>query len=120
MVTEQGQYLILMAACVLITLPLEFGFASYVYRSPARLLLTLLPVVMIFSVWDIVGIARGHWYYNPHYVTGITLIGRMPLEELVFFVVVPICGLLTYVSVGRVLTALRSRATGTPAGRDHA
>ncbi|MFN2607294.1 MAG: lycopene cyclase domain-containing protein, partial [Acidimicrobiales bacterium] len=28
---------------------------------------------------------------------------RLPLEELVFFVVIPICGLLTYGAVGRIL-----------------
>jgi hypothetical protein len=35
----------------------------------------------------------------------------MPIEELVFFIVVPICGLLTYEAVGRVLgfTQRRSR-----------
>jgi hypothetical protein len=31
----------------------------------------------------------------------------MPVEELVFFVVVPICGLLTYGAVGRVLRLVR-------------
>ena len=34
----------------------------------------------------------------------------MPVEELVFFVVVPICGLLTYEAVGYVLTLLRRRS----------
>ena len=55
-----------------------------------------MPVVVAFSAWDIVGIWRGHWSYNPLYVTGIDLPLRMPLEELVFFVVIPICGLLTW------------------------
>jgi hypothetical protein len=33
----------------------------------------------------------------------------MPVEELVFFIVIPICGLLTYEAVGRIL-ARRERA----------
>jgi lycopene beta-cyclase len=32
----------------------------------------------------------------------------MPIEELVFFIVVPICGLLTYEAVGQVLGPFRS------------
>ena len=32
-----------------------------------------------------------------------------PLEELVFFIVIPICGLLTYEAVGTVLKRLRGR-----------
>lgn len=101
------QYLVLMAGCLLITLPLEFVLAARVYRRPRMLLAALVPVVVVYSVWDIVGIWRGHWSYNPEYVTGILLPLRMPLEELVFFIVIPICGLLTYEAVGTVLAWVR-------------
>jgi lycopene cyclase domain-containing protein len=120
MIAAHGQYLILLALCVLITLPLEFVFAARVYRRPLRLLAALLPVVVIFSVWDVVGIVRGHWSYNPRFVTGAELFGVMPVEELLFFIVVPICGLLTYSSVGRVLTALRARVPSSVGSDDRA
>ncbi|MEO6997923.1 MAG: lycopene cyclase domain-containing protein, partial [Terracoccus sp.] len=109
---DHYQYLALMAGCLLITLPLEFVFSAKVYRRPKLLLAAMLPVVIVYSVWDIVGIWRGHWSYNPQYVTGIQLPLRMPLEELVFFVVIPICGLLTYESVGTVLTWVRRWRAG--------
>jgi lycopene cyclase domain-containing protein len=96
-----------MGACVLITLPLEVVFRARVYRRPRALLLALVPVVVVFSVWDVVGIVREHWSYNPRYVTGIELPLDMPLEELVFFVVIPLCGLLTYEAVGTVLGWVR-------------
>lgn len=108
------QYLILMAACVLITLPLEFVLRARVYARPRRLLRALVPVVLIFSAWDVLGIVRGHWWYSERYTTGwiIPVVG-MPVEELVFFLVIPVCGLLTYGAVGTVLrwgAALRSQA----------
>ena len=56
----------------------------------------------MFVVWDAVAIAREHWTYNPDYVTGWDL-GNLPIEELAFFVVIPICGLLTYEAVRRLL-----------------
>ena len=34
------------------------------------------------------------------------MLGLMPLEELLFFLVVPVCGLLTYEAVGYVLSRL--------------
>jgi lycopene cyclase domain-containing protein len=92
-----------MAACLLITLPLELVLGARVYRRFRIMLLAVLPVVLIFSVWDVVGIIREHWDYNPDFVTGVQLVLGMPLEELVFFVVIPICGLLTYEAVGQVL-----------------
>jgi lycopene beta-cyclase len=96
----------LMAACLLVTLPLEVVLQSRVYRRFRSLLVALIPVVLAFSLWDIIGILRHHWTYNPRFITGVRLIFGLPLEELVFFIVVPICGLLTYESVGQVLHRL--------------
>lgn len=117
---DRYQYLLLMAACLAITLPLEFVLDARVYRRWRLALAALFPVVVVFSLWDVLGIVRDHWSYSPTYVTGIRL-GVMPLEELVFFVVVPLCGLLTYEAVGRLLqrirTVARSRRT-TAVGSD--
>jgi lycopene cyclase domain-containing protein len=97
------QYLLLMGLCVLITLPLELGFRARVWRRPRRLLAALWLPVLLFSVWDVIAIARHHWSYNPRYVTGWQLPFRFPVEELVFFVVIPICGLLTLEAVRSIL-----------------
>lgn len=97
----------LMAACLVVTLPLELVLGARVYRRVRVLLVALVPVVLVFSIWDIIGIARGHWSYNPRFVTGLRLPFSMPLEELVFFVVIPVCGLLTYEAVGSVLVRVR-------------
>lgn len=96
------QYLALLAGCLLLTLPLEFVLRARVYRRPLRLALALLPTVIVFVAWDIFGILRHNWWYSPSFTTGID-IGLMPLEELLFFLVIPICGLLTYEAVGTVL-----------------
>ena len=109
---DHFQYLLLMVGCLLITLPLEFVFGARVYRRAAGLALALIPVVIIFSIWDIVGILRDHWSYSPQFTTGVKLIFGMPIEELVFFIVVPICGLLTYEAVGEVLRRTQRRSKG--------
>lgn len=103
---DRYQYLALMLACVLITLPLEFLLRARVYRQPVRLAVALLPTVVVFVVWDVLGILRDHWSYSPRFTSGVML-GPMPLEELVFFLVIPVCGLLTYEAVGTVLTLAR-------------
>ncbi len=104
---DRYQYLLLMAGCVAITLPLEFVLRARVYRRPVRLLAALLPVVALFVAWDVLGIVREHWTYSERYTTGILLPLDVPLEELVFFVVIPICGLLTFEAVGTVLGWVR-------------
>ncbi len=100
---DRFQYLILMGLCVAITLPLEFLFGARVWRRPRRLLAAIGLPIVLFTVWDAIAVARGHWTYNEKYVTGWELPFNLPVEELVFFVVIPICGLLTYEAVRRVV-----------------
>ncbi|MDQ4069233.1 MAG: lycopene cyclase domain-containing protein [Actinomycetota bacterium] len=100
---DRFQYLILMALCLLITLPLEFVFGARVWRRPRRLLAAMWIPLVVFVTWDVIAIARDHWTYNERYVTGWELPFNLPVEELVFFVVIPICGLLTLEAVRRVL-----------------
>ncbi|MEA2843198.1 MAG: hypothetical protein QOJ69_869 [Actinomycetota bacterium] len=99
---DNFQYLLLMAACLIITLPLELLLGARVWRRPRRLLAALTGPFVLFVIWDVIAIARHHWHYNPDYVTGWKL-GNLPIEELTFFVVIPICGLLTYEAVRRLL-----------------
>ena len=116
--TGRWQYLAVVAGCLLVTLPLELVVGARVYRQPRRLVRALAPAVGVFVAWDVVAIDRAHWWYNPRYVTGWRLPGAVPVEELVFFVAVPICALLTYEAVKIVLPLGRrpaARSTATPA-----
>ena len=106
---DRYQYLLVLAACVLVTLPLEVVVGARVYRRPGRLLAVLAPVVAVFMVWDGVAIARGHWTFSERYTTGWILPGDIPVEELAFFIIIPICALLTFEAVGILWPRLRRR-----------
>ena len=97
------EYLALMGACLLLTLPLEFIFGARVWRRPRRALRAIVPVVLVFGLWDAVAVALGHWSFNPRYITGIELPPGLPLEEIAFFVAIPMCGLLTFEAVRNLL-----------------
>ena len=105
---DRWQYLIVLGACLLVTAPLEI-FGGGVYRQARRAAFAVLPVAAVFVVWDAVAIAAHIWTYNPKYVTGIELPAAIPLEELLFFIVIPLCGLFTYNAVDTILTYLRKR-----------
>jgi lycopene cyclase domain-containing protein len=100
---DRYQYLLLMAACAAITLPLEFVFRAGVYRRPRRLARAMWLPVLLYVVWDLVAIARSHWTFAERYVTGWELPGGLPVEELAFFLVIPVCGLLTFEASRRTL-----------------
>jgi lycopene cyclase domain-containing protein len=92
-------YLVLLAGCLIGTLPLELVLHTRVYARWRRLCLAVLPVVAAFGAWDVAAIAAGWWHYDRRYLVGVTLPGRLPLEELLFFVVIPICAVLTLEAV---------------------
>jgi len=106
---DRWQYLLLMAGCLLITLPLEFVLGARVYRSPRRLWRALWPMLVVFVAWDLIVIARHHWTFSGRYTTGFAFPGGVPLEEVVFFLAIPICGLLSLEAVRRILGRLAAR-----------
>ena len=87
-------YLGVLAFVLLGSAWLEVVLRARVYSRPRRLLLSLAPVVLVFCLWDLYAIAAGHWSFDSERTTGITL-ATVPLEEILFFVVVPIASLLT-------------------------
>lgn len=97
----RASYLLVLAACLLGTAPLELVLRVRVYRRWRRLLLAVLPVFVVFVVWDLLAIRAGHWSYDLRQMTGVVLPGSLPLEELLFFLVIPTCCVLTLEAVRR-------------------
>jgi lycopene cyclase domain-containing protein len=114
---DPWRYLVIMAACLAITLPLEVVLGARVYRQPRRALAAIAAVLAIFVGWDLIATARGHWWFSDHYTLGVGLAG-LPIEELAFFVVIPLCALLTYEVLGRDVHRRRLRRLRR--GGDHA
>lgn len=92
------QYLAEMGLCLLVTLPLEL-LGAHVWRQPKRLVATVGIVAIVFALFDTLSISQHLWTYARRYTTGIDIGGILPIEELTFFIVIPICVLLTYETV---------------------
>ena len=99
---DRFQYLAVMAACVAVTLPLEFVLGARVWRRPGRLVRSIAAVAVPFLIWDVLAIARGHWTFSERYTTGWIVTAGVPIEEVTFFVVIPVCALLTLGAVRRM------------------
>jgi lycopene cyclase domain-containing protein len=95
-------YLLVLLACLGGVFWLEPVLRVNVFRRWRRLLLTLLCVVVPFSVWDLAALAHGHWKLDPRQTTAIWLPGGLPLEELLFFLVVPLCSVFAFEAVRAV------------------
>ena len=98
MSAERWAYVAMLAFCLAGTLPLVPAFRLRVLRQPRRLLLTVAAAGTPFLLWDLYATSVGHWRFDP----AQTLPGRvlgLPLEEVAFFVVIPLVTVLTYEAV---------------------
>ena len=100
-------YLAVLAAILAGALWLEPVLRVGVLRRWRRLMLTLVPVAVVFVAWDLAAIAAGHWSYDDIQLVGVWLPGGLPLEEVLFFLVVPLCSVLAFEAVRTVLARRR-------------
>jgi lycopene cyclase domain-containing protein len=96
-------YLAVLAGCLAGALWLEPVLKVGVLRRWRRLLWTVLPVAAVFVLWDLAAVAAGHWSFDPEQTMPPRLPGGLPLEELLFFLVVPVCAVLGFEAVRKVL-----------------
>ena len=87
-------YLLVLAGCLLATLPLEIVLNASVYRRWQRAFLAILPVSIVFLAWEMDELDSFVLRLSERIKNG-----PLPIEEILFFLVVPVCGLLTYEGV---------------------
>lgn len=95
-------YAAMLAFCLIGTAPLELVLRVGVYRRVRRLALTLLPVLPVFLVWDLYAVSQGHWTFDDAQTVGVRVPGGLPVEEVAFFLVVPLAAVLTLEAVRAV------------------
>lgn len=90
----RGEYLLLLAASLGSVVWLDRARRLGVFRQWRRLLVALVPLEIAILGWDLLGVERWGWASNRAVLAGpYAFGGRIPLEELLFPLVVGACGL---------------------------
>jgi lycopene cyclase domain-containing protein len=84
----QINYLLIDALIILFPLLLSFKWKFAYYRYFKALFPAIAVVGIGYIIWDAIVTARGDWFFNYTYLSGISILG-LPIEEILFFVVVP-------------------------------
>ena len=92
-----SNFIYLTADILVVLFPFLLSFDRKVrfWRKWPFLVPGYLTVSVVFIIWDIIVTKRGDWSFNPEYTLGIELLG-LPVEELLFFIVVPYSCMFTY------------------------
>ena len=72
--------------------PLKF------YRNLRPLFRSIGLIMLTFGSWDVFAVWRSHWYFDPYAVWDFRIL-NLPLEEVLFFVVVPFCCIFTWEAI---------------------
>lgn len=103
----EWSYMAMLGFVLVATWWLEFAFRLRVLRNPKRLLTTLALVSPWFVLWDAYAISLGHWFFDRSQMTGIIGPFSIPLEEYLFFILIPIAAVLTLEGVTNFLPTVR-------------
>ena len=103
---QQWSYVAMLASCLVGTLPLVPALRLRVLRQPRRLLLTIAAAGTPFLVWDLYATEAGNWWFDEEQTLPPRVAG-LPLEEIGFFIVIPLVSVLTFEAV-RVVRRPRS------------
>lgn len=84
-----GTYMALLFVWALPPIMLQTAFgADILWRNRRAVLLTVVPMTLYLSAADKLAISSGTWTINPEQTVNILLLGRLPLEEFLFFFIV--------------------------------
>ena len=95
-------YVAILAFVMVGCLWLEVALRTRVFRRGLRLLLSVLPAVIVFFLWDVYAVASGHWWFAEDLILGWRLPGDVPVDEVLFFIAIPIASILTLEAVRSV------------------
>lgn len=90
-----SRYAWVLAWSLVFPLALSFWPGLRFYRNLRALLISIATVTAVFGAWDVAAVRRGHWSFDPTQVWPTRLAG-LPLEEILFFIVIPFCCIFTW------------------------
>ncbi len=94
--------------------PLLLSFDKKVafYKKWKPLFLAMIIPAIIYIAWDIYFTSKGIWGFNERYYVRETRIINLPLEEILFFFVVPYCCVFIYECIRVYFPRIKNKKTG--------
>ncbi|MCX6425262.1 MAG: lycopene cyclase domain-containing protein [Actinobacteria bacterium] len=81
---------------------LEIALKVGVLRRIKRAMMAIVPVSLCFLLWDGYAIANQHWHFDKQQIIGLFGPLNIPLEEYLFFIIIPIAAIMTIEAVRTV------------------
>jgi lycopene cyclase domain-containing protein len=92
------EYFIVLIVTAAVPLIKSFSKEINFYKPFKRFFTAISVPFVLFVIIDAIAVKRGLWTFNKEYVTGIYFFG-LPVEEILFFAVIPFSCIFTWETV---------------------
>jgi lycopene cyclase domain-containing protein len=99
---EKLHYSYVLIFIVICAIGVNFGFRLQFSKKLKLFLVTDSLILVIYLIWDFWAISKGSWFFDPDQILGLMLLGKLPIEEFLFFIIVPMMTVLTYLALTKL------------------
>ena len=96
---ENLHYLYVLLFIATCAVGVNFGFRLQFSKKLKLFLLTDSLILVIYLIWDFWAVTKGSWYFDADQILGVMIFGKLPIEEVLFFIIVPMMSVLTYLAL---------------------
>jgi lycopene cyclase domain-containing protein len=63
----------------------------------------------VYLFWDYWAIEKKIWSFDPAQTVGLKVLGIIPIEEVLFFIIVPLMTVITYLALINLIATIKAR-----------
>ncbi len=89
-------YLAVILFVLICAFGVNLGFGLRIAKRWRELLFTQGAILVIYLTWDTWAIAKKSWFFDHHQTINLDLLPKVPIEEVLFFITVPLMVILSY------------------------
>ena len=103
-------YFLILAASLAGPLVLSFDKKVAFYKNWKYLFPAMIIPALLYVIWDVYFTSIGVWHFNEDYITGIKIF-NLPIEEVLFFFIVPYCCVFIYACIRSYFPGLKNKSS---------
>ena len=100
-------YLWVLIFIALCAIGVNLGFKLKISQHWRTFFKVDLCILVIYLAWDIWAVHKKSWSFDSKQILGLKILGGLPIEDILFFVVVPLMAILSYRALTQIVARFR-------------
>jgi lycopene cyclase domain-containing protein len=105
----QLHYLFVLMFIAFCAVAVTLAFRIRIKRFWRNFLLADGSILVIYLIWDYWAIKKENWSFDSEQILGFYLFGIVPIEEVLFFIIVPLMTVIVYVTLIKILKYIKEK-----------